>query len=149
MKDFNMLKEMLNGKIQVVESIEDWQEALKIAAKPLLDAKNIEPRYIDSIIENVKKNGPYIVLTDGVAMPHSRPEAGVIKEGMSLLKVKNGVDFYQTEKKVYLFFTLAAKDSNSHQDAIADLADVLGDDELLQKIIEKDLKPEEILNLFN
>ena len=31
----------------------------------------------------------------------------------------------------------------------ADLADVLGDDELLQKIIEKDLKPEEILNLFN
>ena len=144
-----MLKEMLNGKIQIVESIKDWQEALKIAAKPLLDAKNIEPRYIDSIIENVKKNGPYIVLTDGVAMPHSRPEEGVIKKGMSLLKVKNGVDFYQTEKKVYLFFTLAAEDSDSHQDAIADLADVLGDDELLQKIIEKDLKPEEILNLFN
>ena len=27
-----------------------------------------------------------------------------IKQGMSLLKIKDGVDFYQTEKKVYLFF---------------------------------------------
>ena len=144
-----MLKEMLKGKIQIIDNVKDWQEALRAAAKPLLDAKNIEPRYVDSIIENVKKNGPYIVLTDGVAMPHSRPEEGVIKQGMSLLKIKDGVDFYQTEKKVYLFFTLAAKDSNSHQDAIADLADVLGDDDLLNKIIEEDLNPEEILNLFN
>lgn len=144
-----MLKEMLKDKIQIVDSIKDWKEALRVAAKPLLDAKNIESRYVDSIIENVNKNGPYIVLTDGVAMPHSRPEEGVIKQGMSLLKIKDGVDFYQTEKKVYLFFTLAAKDSNSHQDAIADLADVLGDDDLLNKIIEEDLNPEEILNLFN
>ena len=105
-----MLKEMLNGKIQIADSIKDWQEALRAAAKPLLDAGNIEARYVDSIIENVKKNGPYIVLTDGVAMPHSRPEEGVIKKGMSLLKVKKGVDFYQTEKKVYLFFTLATED---------------------------------------
>ena len=138
-----MLKEMLKDKIQIVDSIKDWKEALRVAAKPLLDAKNIESRYVDSIIENVNKNGPYIVLT------HSRPEEGVIKKGMSLLKVKNGVDFYQTEKKVYLFFTLAAEDADSHQDAIADLADVLGDDDLLKKIIEEDLKPEEILNLFN
>ena len=48
-----------------------------------------------------------------------------------------------------MFFTLAAEDADSHQDAIADLADVLGDDDLLKKIIEEDLKPEEILNLFN
>ncbi|WP_295161268.1 PTS sugar transporter subunit IIA [uncultured Brachyspira sp.] len=144
-----MLKEMLYGKIQITESVKDWKEALRIAAKPLLDTKNIEPRYVDSIIENVNKNGPYIVITDGVAMPHSRPEEGVIKKGMSLLKVKNGVDFYQTEKKVYLFFTLAAEDSDSHQDAIADLADVLGDDDLLKKIIEEDLTQEEILSLFN
>ncbi|WP_300716523.1 PTS sugar transporter subunit IIA, partial [uncultured Brachyspira sp.] len=76
-----MLKEMLNGKVQIAESVKDWQEALRIAAKPLLDAENIEARYIDSIIENVIKNGPYIVLIDGVAMPHSRPEEGVIKKG--------------------------------------------------------------------
>ena len=57
-----MLKEMLKDKIQIVDSIKDWKEALRVAAKPLLDAKNIESRYVDSIIENVNKNGPYIVL---------------------------------------------------------------------------------------
>lgn len=144
-----MIKEMLNNKIQIIERAENWEEAIKISAKPLLDNRNIESRYIDSIINNVYEYGAYIVIIDGVAMPHSRPEEGVIKKGMSLLKVKKGVDFYQTEKKVYLFFTLAAEDSDSHQDAIADLADVLGDDDLLKKIIEEDLSEEQILNLFN
>ena len=109
---------------------------------------NIEERYIQAIIDNVYKNGPYIVLMDGVAMPHSRPEEGVIKKGMSFLKVKNGVDFYKTEEKVYLFFTLAAEDSDGHQDAIAELADFLGDDEKVEKLIKNDIDEEGLLNLL-
>lgn len=143
-----MLKEFLKNNIKIVESVSDWEEALKIGAKSLVDNKNIEERYVQAIIDNVHKNGPYIVLTDGVAMPHSRPEEGVIKKGMSLLKVKNGVDFYQTEEKVYLFFTLAAENADGHQDAIAELADFLGDDEKLEKMIKEDLTEEEILSLL-
>lgn len=143
-----MLKEFLKGNIKVTENVKNWEEALQIGAKLLIDKKNIEPRYTKAIIDNVYKNGPYIVLTDGVAMPHSRPEDGVIKKGMSFLKVKNGVDFYKTDKKVYLFFTLAAEDSNGHQDAIAELADFLGDDEKMKKLIEEDLNEQEILNLI-
>ena len=143
-----MLKEFLKDNIKVIESVSTWEEALKIGAKLLVDNHNIEERYIKSIIDNVYKNGPYIVITDGVAMPHSRPEEGVLKKGMSLLKVKNGVDFYKTDKKVYLFFTLAAEDSLSHQDAIAELADFLGDDDKLNKLMKEDLTKEEIINIF-
>ena len=106
-----MLKEFIKGNIKIVDSVANWEEALKIGAESLVRNGNIEERYIQAIIDNVYKNGPYIVLMDGVAMPHSRPEEGVIKKGMSFLKVKNGVDFYKTEEKVYLFFTLAAEDS--------------------------------------
>ncbi|WP_028330574.1 PTS sugar transporter subunit IIA [Brachyspira alvinipulli] len=144
-----MLKEMLKEKIQIIEDAENWEEAIKISAKPLLDNNNIEYRYVDSIINNVYKYGAYIVLVDGAAMAHSRPEDGVIKMGMSFLKIKNGIDFYQTENKVYLFFTLAAEDSSSHQDAMSELADILGNDNLVKKIIQEDLTEEEILNLFN
>ena len=144
-----MLKEMLKEKIQIIEDAENWEEAIKISAKPLLDNNNIEYRYVDSIINNIYKYGPYIVLVDGAAMPHSRPEDGVIKMGMSFLKIKNGIDFYKTENKVYLFFTLAAEDSSSHQDAMSELADILGNDNLVKKIIQEDLTEEEILNLFN
>ena len=114
-----MLKEMLKEKIQIIEDAENWEEAIKISAKPLLDNNNIEYRYVDSIINNIYKYGAYIVLVDGAAMAHSRPEDGVIKMGMSFLKIKNGIDFYKTENKVYLFFTLAAEDSSSHQDAMS------------------------------
>ncbi|MEI0603504.1 PTS sugar transporter subunit IIA [Brachyspira alvinipulli] len=144
-----MLKEMLKEKIQIIEDAENWEEAIKISAKPLLDNNNIEYRYVDSIINNIYKYGPYIVLVDGAAMAHSRPEDGVIKMGMSFLKIKNGIDFYKTENKVYLFFTLAAEDSSSHQDAMSELADILGNDNLVKKIIQEDLTEEEILNLFN
>ena len=144
-----MLKEMLKEKIQIIEDAENWEEAIKISAKPLLDNNNIEYRYVDSIINNIYKYGAYIVLVDGVAMAHSRPEDGVIKMGMSFLKIKNGIDFYKTENKVYLFFTLAAEDSSSHQDAMSELADILGNDNLVKKIIQEDLTEEEILNLFN
>ena len=143
-----MLKEFMKGNIKIVDSVANWEEALKIGAESLVKNGNIEERYIKAIIDNVHKNGPYIVLMDGVAMPHSRPEEGVIKKGMSLLKIKNGVDFYKTESKVYLFFTLAAEDADGHQDAIAELADFLGDDEKVEKLIKNDINEEEILSLL-
>lgn len=143
-----MLKEFIKGNVKIVDSVANWEEALKIGAESLVRNGNIEERYIQAIIDNVYKNGPYIVLMDGVAMPHSRSEEGVIKKGMSFLKVKNGVDFYKTEEKVYLFFTLAAEDSDGHQDAIAELADFLGDDEKVEKLIKNDIDEEGLLNLL-
>ncbi len=143
-----MLKEFLTGNMQIVDSVDSWEDAIKVGAKPLLDKGNIEAKYVDAMIESVHKNGPYMVLVDGIAMPHSRPENGVVKSGMSFLKVKNGVDFYKTDEKVYLFFTLAAADANGHQEAIADLADLLDDDDKMEKIIKSDLSGDEILALL-
>lgn len=143
-----MLKEFLKNNIKIVDSVENWEEALRIGAESLINNNNIEPRYVQAIIDNVYKYGPYIVLTDGVAMPHSRPEEGVLKKGMSFLKVRNGIEFYQTESKIYLFFTLAAENADGHQDAIAELAEFLCDDEKLEKIIKEDLTESEILDLL-
>ncbi|MEI0476454.1 PTS sugar transporter subunit IIA [Brachyspira pulli] len=143
-----MLKELLQNNIKIVDSVSNWEDAIRIAAEPLLNSGCIEKRYIQAIIDNVYKYGNYIVLTENVAMPHSRPEDGVIKKGFSLLKVRNGVDFYQTEEKVYLFFTLAAEDSNGHQDALLELADFLCDNEKISKLIKEDLQEEDILNLI-
>ncbi len=143
-----MLKDFLKGNIKIVESVDNWQKAIKLASQSLIDNGNIKPQYVDAIIETTNKNGPYYILTDGMAMPHARPENGVIKTGISFLKVTNGVKFDNVEKKVYLLFTLAAEDANGHQDAIAQLADFLDDEEKMKKLIEENLTEEEILNLF-
>lgn len=143
-----MLKKLITNNIQLVDSIEGWEDAIKLSAQPLIVNKNIENRYIDAMIKAVYEHGPYIVLTNGVAMPHARPQDGVIKEGISFLKVKNGVGFYKTENKVYLFITLAATTSNKHQNIIAGLASFLDNQERIKKLIEDDLSEKEILDLF-
>ena len=67
---------------------------------------------------------------------------------MSFLKVKNGVDFYKTDEKVYLFFVLAAENSDSHQEAISELAEFLCNDDKVKKMIREDLNEEKILSLL-
>lgn len=143
-----MLKEFLKGNMKIVDSVDSWEDAIKIGAQPLLDNGNIKAEYIQAMIDSVHKNGPYMVLVDHIAMPHARPEMGVVKTGMSFLKIKNGVDFHQTDEKVYLFFTLAAADSDGHQDAIADLADLFDDEEKMEKMIKGDVTEDEILGML-
>ena len=67
------MKDILREKIKVVDSVCNWEDGVLQAGKILLDKNFIESRYIDAAIENIKKLGMYIILTDGVAMPHARP----------------------------------------------------------------------------
>lgn len=121
------------NNIQIVDSVTDWQASIKIASLPLLEQKIITNTYVNNMIENIKKMGFYIILTDNVAMPHARPEQGVNKNGVSLLKLNNFV--YYGEQKIYLIFILAAIDSNSHIDTIKKLMDVFDNENTIKKLI--------------
>lgn len=143
-----MLKDFLKGNIRLVDSVKDWEEAVALSSAPLLEKKLIEQRYIDRIIAGIKELGPYIVLTDGVMMPHARPEDGVLKKGMSFLKIRKGVKLYKTDEPVFASFTLAAENADGHQDAIAELADFLDNEDNMIKLLHEDLTAEEIYNLF-
>lgn len=142
-----MLKQLLENNIQVVENIDNWEEAIKYASKPLLEKKTIEDRYITSMIDNIHELGAYIVLMPGVAMPHSRPENGVNITSMSLLKLDKGVSFSKDKKDINLIFILAAGDNTSHMDAIIGLTDLLDDAEKIEQIIGAE-NSETIYNLI-
>lgn len=139
------MKSILENNICIVENVKDWREAVKKSGEILLKNGIIEERYIDAAIKNIETLGNYIVLTDNVAMPHARPEDGVKETGLSLLVIKEGVDF--SDEKVYLVFMLASKDSNSHIEIIKKLSNLIDDEELINKLIE--VKNEiEVLNLI-
>ncbi|MCF2612183.1 PTS sugar transporter subunit IIA [Fusobacterium perfoetens] len=127
-----MLKKILENKISIVDNVKDWQEAIKIAASPLVADGSIEERYIEAMIENIKKFGTYIVVAPKVAMPHSRPEDGVNKNCLALLKINEGVVFGEEtneEEKVYFIFILGAIDNGSHIETLMKLMDVIDDEE--------------------
>ena len=142
-----MLKKLLKNNIQIVESIDSWEEAIKYASKPLLEKETIEERYIISMIDNIHKLGPYIVLMPGVAMPHSRPENGVNTTSMSLLKLNKGVSFSKDKEDINLIFILAAEDNTSHMDALVGLSDLLDDENKIEEMV-KAKNSETIYNLI-
>ena len=78
-------------------SCESWQEAVRQSAQYLLRNGCIEERYISSMIENVEKNGPYILGAPGFALPHEALNAGAKKVGMSLIRLAEPVVFGKPE----------------------------------------------------
>ena len=131
-----MLKNAVKGRVNIVENVNDWKEAITLAAKPLVEDGRVENSYIDAMIANVNTFGTYIVIAPKVAMPHSRPEDGVNKNCVSLLKVNEGVLFEGEEEKVYVFFVLGAVNSDSHIETLMELMELIEDEEKIDEIIE-------------
>lgn len=132
-----MLKTYLPlAQIQQVDAVSDWQQAVKQCAQPLLQAQLIEPRYLDRIFELYNEIGPYFVIAPQIAMPHARPEDGARDQALSLLVIKQGVDFGSENDPVRLVILLAAKDNHSHLDMLAAVAELLSDESAVEAIIQ-------------
>ncbi|WP_164470843.1 BglG family transcription antiterminator [Vaginisenegalia massiliensis] len=135
----DLLKEDL---IQQCEKVESWSEAIRLAAQPLLKKGYIEATYIEAMIDSVNRSGAYIVLAPHVAVPHAAPDKGVKRLGISLLQLKQAVDFnldpedYDEDRQVRLIFVLAAVDSSAHLKALQQLVMILDDESSLQALIE-------------
>ena len=68
-------------------------------------------------------------------MPHARPEQGAVSLGLSVLKIGEPVNFDSEENgPVVAVFMFSAPDSNSHIEMISQLAEVLSDDDMMEKV---------------
>lgn len=145
------LKDLVKKElIQQLDTVNDWQTAVRIASKPLLEQGYIEESYVEAIISSVNELGPYIVLAPKVAVPHASPDAGVHRLGISLLQLKEPVNFGSEDdedKNVQLIFVLATVDSTAHLKALQQLALILDDDDIIENLIKAET-PKEILGLI-
>ncbi|WP_214739850.1 MULTISPECIES: PTS sugar transporter subunit IIA [unclassified Exiguobacterium] len=131
-----MLNQLVTEKeIQLQHHVSNWQESIRLAAEPLLNNGSIEARYIETMIENVIEHGPYIVLMPHIAIPHARPEDGVNQLGMSVMKLNEPV-LFPGDKPVRAFFVLAAIDQTTHLKALAQLTELLGNEQDLTLVLE-------------
>ena len=119
-----MLKQLLTPeRICCVQSTPDWQSAIRIAASPLLKAGDVTQNYVDAMISSVEKHGAYIVIDEGLALPHARPEEGAVNLGLSMLILSEPVDMLGNPVSVLV--ALSAVDNNSHIDAMRQLAELI------------------------
>ncbi len=145
-----MLKRLLTQDvIQVIPDIENWREAIAIACQPLVENGAISSRYIDAIYRSHEAIGPYYVVSPGIAMPHARPEEGVNKLALALTVISNGVGFGSAENDpIKLLIVLAATDSHSHIEVIAQLAELFDNQQDVALLMSAKSK-EEILAVVN
>lgn len=131
-----MLTDWINEtNLNMVTHVEGWQKAVAIAVQPMVEAGAVEPRYLQAIYDMHREIGPYYVLGEGIAMPHARPEEGVIKTALSLLIISEGVSFDSPDNDpVYVVFALAAVDSHSHIEMIASLSQLFCEEETVGKL---------------
>jgi len=126
----------------------DWEEAIRSSGR-LLEATGVaEPAYTQSMVDSVHKNGPYIVVAPGFAFAHARPSEAVRRTGMSWVRLAAPVEFgHKSNDPVTLVVALAATDSTTHQEAMASLALLLGDDDKKAALDEAG-SPEEVYALL-
>jgi PTS system ascorbate-specific IIA component len=143
-----MLESMLVlDNIAIYNKAENWVDAITKAVTPLFEHGYVEARYIQSIIDNTRLYGPYYVLAPELALPHARPEQGVLKKQIGVTLLRHPVKFSEDGYDVRLLITLAASDSQSHLEALQTLSEIMMDESRMAHILNAKTR-EEILWLF-
>ena len=112
-----MIRDWLTpDKIKVINSIDSWENAVRLAAEPLLMQGYIAGSYIEAILQSHKELGPYYVLAPGLAMPFGSTE----------------------NDPVYVVIILCARSGNEHITMIGELAEIFSDQQKLHRLLNAD-----------
>lgn len=122
-----MLSNVLKKEyIKLNVECKDWEQAIRKAGETLKENDVVTEEYIEDAVKGVKELGPYIVITKGVALPHATNKVGVNKTGISLIRLKEPVEFGNVNNDpVYYVFMLATTDMESHIEALSALSELL------------------------
>lgn len=125
-------------------SVNSQDEAIEKAGQALLDEGAVTEKYITSMKEREQIVTTY--MGNFLAIPHGTDEAKneVLKSGLVLLHIPDGVDWDGNEAKVIV--GIAGKDGE-HLDILSQIAITFSEEENVEKVINAQTK-EEILAVF-
>lgn len=113
---------------------DDWESAIRQSAKYLILSGAAMENYIQAMIDNVKENGPYIVVGKGFALPHEALSKDVKKTALSLIRLKTPVHFGKPGyDPVVWVCCLSAVDKNAHLKAMFHVINMFHNPEFRQK----------------
>lgn len=113
-----------------------WEEAIRGAGSILLKKGAIEERYIDSMIQIVKRNGPYNVFIPHVAIAHASPSDGSLMPGISMIRLKTPVIFRHPENDpVQVIACISGGPEKEYLQPFFHLIRILQNEEVLEFIL--------------
>lgn len=128
------LKKLLKKEnVKFIDEAENWKEAIFQSGELLVSNKKVTSEYVEEMIELVEKHGPYIVLEEGIAMPHAGISENVLETGISLLVVNEKVSLPEG-RNANIFLSFAAKNKNDNIDIMNDLFELITKYEFIDKV---------------
>ena len=128
---FELLQEEL---INIEGEAVDWEDAVTQSGKLLLAAGAVTEHYVRQMVRVVRNIGPYIVVCDGVAMPHAHIEDGARAVAVSFLRLQKPVQFGEDKRPVDMLFAFSTTSEKAHLPLLSDLWRVFNDPEMLQSL---------------
>ena len=108
----------------------DWENALKLAAKPLVGGGCIDESYVQAMIDSVHELGPYIVIAPGLALGHARPSAAVHRPCLAIATLDAPVEFESKQNDpVDIVVVLASTSNDAHLALLQKVVKFLGSKE--------------------
>lgn len=147
-KKFDDIRSLIsNDNIQLNIEAKDWEEGVRLSAKPLINEESIEEGYIEAIIDNIRKLGSYIVVDDMIAMPHAKPGNCVNNFGISITTFKEPIKI-GNYSDIKIFITIASVDNDSHIDFITHVMKLIDKEEFINLLINSS-SSSEVLEYIN
>lgn len=130
----DILKSYLNKKnVKIVDRVSNWKEAILKSGEILIENKTANEKYVEEMVQTVEKFGPYIVIEEGIAIPHASISENVYKTGIALLVVKEKV-YFLNGKGANIFLSFAAKNKTEHESILKDLFELITKYKFIEKI---------------
>ena len=121
--------------VLIQQDVSTAEEAIKLAGNLLVQEGLVEKSYVKAMLDSFQKNGAYIVLAPGIALPHARPEDGVNTASVSFVSLKNPVVFgHPSNDPVSLIFALGASSSKEHLKILQKLMSLLQCEKNIEKL---------------
>lgn len=105
----------------------------------------VSEEYIETIIRDMQRLGPYFVITKHFALPHALPEAGAYGTAIGISVLKEPIKFGSAENDpVKYIFSLSSTNSESHLQAMNELIDLMADQKFYE-MLDCAKQPQEII----
>src|SRR3990172_856706 len=123
-------------RISLQASAMDKLDAIRKCGEMLVTTGCVLPEYVNGML--TREQSMSTSLGNGVAIPHGVYEnrEHILQTGISVLQLTDGVEWDEDEK-VYMVIGIAAS-SDEHVGVLANLAEVIDDEENLAELLKTD-----------
>ena len=118
--------------IRIIDDVQSYKEAVTIAGTILVENGFVKSSYVEDIVTSFENYGSYMMLDEGIAIPHARNEANVFATGIALLILKQPIDFLDHQLNV--FFAFCSYDHQEHIDALVTISKLVRESDFKEKL---------------